>query len=789
MLSLFFFNDIIWQILFLSTKDSKMIIQLDNKVIYFLTTKLYSYRGWLGRKPKIPNYEQSFMRALLQQKAKCRKNRLACVFYAFADRMKVFYGGHEKRNIMNDSRQLHAVWAKTAENKNIELCFSCSVGQSKSTEMEWIAKDTYNLYVNGKFVAYGPSRAAKGYSRMDRMDLTGYLTERENRIQVYVQANGTTSLCSAKEQPLFAAQIWQDGALIRQTGEFRCYHMTDKQTRVERMSSQRGFLEVYDMHIDRFSAPEGTFPRLEMQDVACPKLLRRRVSFSKNREIVASLLKTGRAYADSERVWENDFTRLLDSGERLDAYKRQDCSCVLSKELLRFRLTDEKPDDMGYALYAIPQVHSGKLCVQLSCKEKCTVWLTYDDVLMDGQVKFNREHIIHGMKWTLAPGEYTLYSQEVYSAKCIQLVMQGQAQVSSVSMITIENPDAAVPAVHPISEKLQAVLAASCNTFAQNAYDIFTDCPSRERAGWLCDSYFLGKAERFFTGENKVEKSFLENYLLYENQVFPHAGIMPMCYPSEVSSQNGYIPNWILWYLLELEDYKKRTGDVPFIERHRQRILDILDFFRGYENELGLLENLQGWVFIEWSQATDFVDGINFPTNMLYADALRAAGTILDDPALLEKSVRLKKTVVKMSFNGTVFIDNALRVDGRIVLTDHCSELCQIFAQYFGLSPDSNAFTENFYSRFVRCGHTVCPSALFIGGILRLMCLYNMERYDLVLQECEERFFPMAERTGTIWEFFDEQASCNHGFGSVIGMLIANSVEMLAKGGKKNEAS
>lgn len=690
---------------------------------------------------------------------------------------------------MRENRGLHAVWAKTAEEKNVELCFSCTIGQGESTQMEWIARDVYNLFINGEFVAYGPSRAAKGYSRVERMELKDHLKKAENRIDIYVQANGTTTLCNTKEQPFFAAQIWQDGVAIKQTEDFRCYHMTDKLSRVERMSSQRGFLEVYDMKADRSCPKDGVFPEPEMYDVPCPKLLPRHVSFSENRVIPARLLKTGKAYADSDQVWENDLTRLLDSGDRLDAYKRQDCSCVLSKELLKFRLTEEAPDNMQYAIYALPKVHSGKLCIRLHCTEKVTVWLTYDDVLMGGQVKFNREHIIHGMKWTLAPGTYTLYSQEVYSAKYIQLVTDGQAELQAVSLIGVENPDAVAPNIPIQNEKLQTILEASCNTFAQNAYDIFTDCPSRERAGWLCDSYFLGKAEQFFTGENKVEKSFLENYLLYENQVFPHAGIMPMCYPSEVSPQSGYIPNWILWYLLELEDYEKRTGDGEFIRQHRQRIRDILDFFSGYENELGLLENLQGWVFIEWSRATDFVDGINFPTNMLYADALRAAGTILQDPALLEKSEQIRETVFKISFNGTVFIDNALRVDGKIVPTDNCSELCQIFAQYFGLAPDSRTFAENFYSGFAHCGYTVCPSALFIGGILRLMCLYEMERYDLVLHECEERFFPMAERTGTIWEFFDEQASCNHGFGSVIGKLIYDSAKILAKGGKKNEAS
>ena len=71
------------------------------------------------------------------------------------------------------------------------------------------------------------------------------------------------------------------------------------------------------------------------------------------------------------------------------------------------------------------------------------------------------------------------------------------------------------------------------------------DCQSRERAGWLCDGYFTGKAERVLTGANKVEHDFLENFIL-ENK-FDHIpeGMIPMCYPSSHPDGN-YIPTWAM---------------------------------------------------------------------------------------------------------------------------------------------------------------------------------------------------------------------------------------------------
>ena len=679
---------------------------------------------------------------------------------------------------------MDCVWADIETRPNVEVCFTCHMERYADATLELVARDLYNLYINGRFVSYGPSRGPKGYSRMERINIAPYLTSANNHIRIYVQSNYTNALCFAKEKPLFGARIWGGSRLVRRTEDFLCHLMMDKLSRVERMSCQRGFLEVYDMRTDRLHTAQEQFSALNTRPVECPKLLDRGVAYAENRIVSAARIKHGRAYTDSTAVWANDFTRQLDTGERLSAFRRDECDCLLSMELLRFRYTEEEPSYLNYQIFALDKVRCGKFCIKLNANENAQVWLTYDDILTDGYVKFNREHIIHGMKWTLEKGSYTLYSQEVYSAQYIQIITQGAVEISEVSVICIENPDAMRFVIPPLEPKLRTIVDAARNTFAQNAYDLFTDCPSRERAGYLCDSYFSGKTEQFFTGENKVEKNFLENYLLYEGGYFKHNGIMPMCYPSEASTQESYIPNWILWYVLELEDYQSRTGDAAFIAKHTRRIRDILDFFKGYENEYGLLEDLEGWVFVEWSRATDFVDGVNFPSNMLYAEGLRAAGVLLEDRSLIEKSEKLKERIVRMSYNGTVFIDNAVRVDGKLKLTENVSELCQIFAQYFRLVPEDKGFFQNFKNRFHQCGYEVCPTALFIGGILRLMCLYNMGEYRLVLEESKALYYSMAKCTGTIWEFYNENASCNHGFGSIIGKLICESAAYLQERGE-----
>jgi hypothetical protein len=85
-----------------------------------------------------------------------------------------------------------------------------------------------------------------------------------------------------------------------------------------------------------------------------------------------------------------------------------------------------------------------------------------------------------------------------------------------------------------------------------------------------------------------------------------------MCYPADHDDGN-YIPNWIFWFVLQLNEYAKRGGDRDLIEQLRTKVDAAFEFFQKFHNEDGLLEGLEGWVFIEWSAANNFIHDVNYP--------------------------------------------------------------------------------------------------------------------------------------------------------------------------------
>ena len=77
------------------------------------------------------------------------------------------------------------VWATaTADDKNTNVIFWLEIECKKAQKVELTmsAIDIYKLYVNEKFVLFGPARAAMGYSRSDTVECE--LCEGKNRIAV-----------------------------------------------------------------------------------------------------------------------------------------------------------------------------------------------------------------------------------------------------------------------------------------------------------------------------------------------------------------------------------------------------------------------------------------------------------------------------------------------------------------------------------------------------------------------------------------------------------------------------
>ena len=169
------------------------------------------------------------------------------------------------------------------------------------------------------------------------------------------------------------------------------------------------------------------------------------------------------------------------------------------------------------------------------------------------------------------------------------IVEKGDCKVSDFYIRQYVNSDVARASFSCDNGGINKIYKAAVETYKQNALDIFMDCPSRERAGWLCDSYFTARVAFDLSGNHLIETNFLENYLLPEKFMNIPQGMLPMCYPSDHVNGN-FIPNWAMWFVIELEEYLARSNDRQMIKALEPKVNALLDYFARYENEDELLD-------------------------------------------------------------------------------------------------------------------------------------------------------------------------------------------------------
>lgn len=243
-----------------------------------------------------------------------------------------------------------------------------------------------------------------------------------------------------------------------------------------------------------------------------------------------------------------------------------------------------------------------------------------------------------------------------------------------------------------------------------------------------------------------------------------------------------------MWYILEVEEYIHKRGHEDQLEEFKDGIYGLLDFYRRYENEDGLLECLPSWNFVEWSDANSWTQDVNYPTNFLYAKVLECIDSLYGDEECKRRSEEVRKVAIEQSFNGRYFMDHAIRDEnGKLQLQEHSSEACQYYAVLFaGIDIQSEEYMELKHlilHVFTPDRNGVMPEILevnaFIGAYLRLETLLKMQEAELLLHDVKGFFGTMEEYTGTLWEYRQFEGSYDHGFASYALVVIEQALKML----------
>lgn len=701
-----------------------------------------------------------------------------------------------------------AVWAEGQKNQmNRAFAFVLDLGKKQMGEICLSAASCYKVIADGKLMGFGPNRTAHGYARAAVYPFNAqYIT-------VEVQSHFVPNFCWVKREPFFACVLKNESGKEYFAEDFNCFALSDRVQKVRRYSFQRGFCETYINEKDRtalyFCKPQNAFPRVKTEKAELPHLLPSETLNPALSEIFAEkVIDSGYCKTSPEIAVYVDRTETL-IGTVIEGFKRSEWQDFSTDEISRITyLSGAKSGDYAYETLDFSRIVTGIVEVEIIAGNAGEVFFAFDEILSDEKLKTIkpfRGDTANVFKWTVKKaGVYNLSAFEPYAFRYANVITSAGVK-ANVKVRAYENPEAGKMLFECDDKKIEQIMEAARHTFAHNAVDLLTDCPSRERAGWLSDSFFSSVAERVFTGDNKVERAFLQNYILADKSGHPK-GMIPRCYPADYYEEDGFIPNWSLWYILEIYKYFTQYGYDETVEKSRANVEGILNYFVDFENEFGVLEDLKGWIFVEWSAAnnSDHINGINVPSNACYYASLLAAAKVYGIKGLKEKAEKVKDYLLKNAYVDGFFVDNLIRNEkGDIIPTENYTETCQYYMFFFQCA-DKHTHKELFDKMLNEYGKSdssasggnpvkkqLTPSNMIYGVYMRLELLMREQKRVELLNECVRYFYDMTQKTGTLWENNTASASCDHGFASyvsrfIIYALFGFDVLYPEKGGAKN---
>ena len=693
--------------------------------------------------------------------------------YAFIKARPVWESGTER--VINRTVALHTKLEKPEKPVVLAIAAHCS----------------FTVLVNGEIVAHGPARAGHGYYRVDELVLTDLLKSGENELCIRVAGYNVNSFHYLDMPSFVCAELLVGGEVVAYTDApsvgFAVSGVDERIQKVQRYSFQRHLVESYDLAPGAFAYAKGeqgspvTLALTEEKSFICRDIPYGDVEALYPRAVFA----TGSvSYDESRPVYGNrEVTRIYDE---FFGYKPEELEFGSYVTASHMVFSAPKAYDIDTA--AIPVCaetyvdvdmgvnYTGIFEFDLEVCGKGELYVLFDELIPGGQLNCFRNGTSNIVAVRAESGSYSLRCAEPYTMRYIRLVAKGCSfTIKGLRLFKVAFPASKITAKFVgEDDAMRRIYDAAVETFRANTVDIYMDCPSRERAGWLCDSFFTSRVEKTLTGKSEVEKAFLSNFLMPERFEFIPEGMLPMCYPSD-HNDHTYIPNWAMWYVVELGEYAKRSGDAELVADAKDRVYGLLNFFKPFENEYGLLEKLQSWVFIEWSKANELVQDVSFATNMLYATMKDVIAELYGDEGLAVEAAELRKTIAEMSMTESgFFCDNAYRRDGGLVLSGERTEACQYYAFFCDIAtPEShpwlwNTLVNDFGPDRVQKGvyPEIWVANAFIGNYLRLDLLDRYGCHEALYENIKGYFTYMADRTGTLWELTADHASCNHGFAS-----------------------
>ena len=673
------------------------------------------------------------------------------------------------------------------------------------------ARNFYRLYINGEMIMHGPARTAHGYARVDEIDVTWYLEPGINHIAIEVVAYGNEhpiynrySNDCTMEDGMVIAELTCEGKVLCATGRepWQVCPIDARAPVSERISHSRECTEIYHMDEQYYLWKVG------QSAFACAAPVENEPVYLAHESLQPTLEESffddlagfGSCFIDPDKRIETLFYEHSPEYEALPEHPTADCRRTVDTAFggVCAEYGDEGlklwGDEGMYAMFDGGESRVGFIRLVVSCEKAGIIDVVHSELLdTDGSIPYYHNVVA---RLHLPAGLTEFIAFEPSLARYVKLYFRGTGAVTvhSLSILDDAYPDEHRTSFSCSDENINRLYAAAKKTLLLNTLDIFMDCPERERGGWLCDSLWTARAAALMLCDPRVEREFLENFLLTPADGMFH-GFFPEVYPAlkpDYRSMTG-ITSWSLWLGCEIAEYVSRTGDIAFRDEYAPRVEAFVKGTGDFIGKSGLLENLP-WLFIDWSQSNRGENNqpVSSAANALYAYMLCELGKTFARADWIAEGERVRG-VLRRAVRGSgeacdvAYIPDSfdVREDGTLQAKGYYSEAAMYTALWSGLFAKGEAprleqaikqkmGPAPFYAKDPMVG----KSNLFIGLCIRLDMLTRLGAHDKMYEDMLAIYMPqLKEGPGTLWEneMIDTSSRC-HGFAAHAGVHLLRDV-------------
>ena len=446
-------------------------------------------------------------------------------------------------------------------NKHVIYRKKVILSRYRSAVLRISADDYYKLYINGRYVAEGPTPGYPEAYFYNEIDVSAYLCEGENVIAVHCYYQGLINRVwvSGDLRHMLWCEMYLDGEKVLQSDEsFLCqYHSA--YTECGMLGYETVYNECYDAR-----SPEVGFAEVDFDD--------------------SDFLH---AKEHEHPTW----TLLPQPTRMLDVYD------VYPRRTERI--------DGGLRLHFDTEA-VGVLVFTASGRRGDTVTVHYAEELnCDGSARFDmRCNCRCEEKMILSGGSDVLDQYDYKAFRYAEILFPEGTDIRDVRMRVRHYPYEEKFVYSTSDEGLSAVLDLCKNTIKYSTQDKFQDCPVREKGTYLGDVAVAGRAHAILTGDFAMLKHAIRGFLESEMISGSIMAVSRSSFMQQIADYSMVLPALVNWTYRE-------SGDLDFLRECEPHMTRTYEYFCDYERSDGLVEGVHEWNMVDWP--TNLRDRYAFP--------------------------------------------------------------------------------------------------------------------------------------------------------------------------------